>query len=61
MGETLAIWGSGGHARVVAATAWALGLEVVKFLDDDESKWGSHVDGIPVSGPIAASETLGHI
>lgn len=46
------IIGSGGHAQVVASTLIATGHEISGFYDDDETKWGSHIFGLPVIGPI---------
>ncbi len=48
----IVIIGSGGHAHVVTSTLIAVGHQVVGFYDDDEQKWGTHIFGIPVIGPI---------
>lgn len=48
----VAIIGSGGHAHVVASTVIANGHQVVGFYDDDESKWGSNIFGIPIIGSM---------
>lgn len=45
--------GGGGHAKVVLATARAAGLEVERALDDDRSRWGRQILGLPIAGPIA--------
>ncbi|HKW96871.1 MAG TPA: acetyltransferase [Bryobacteraceae bacterium] len=47
----LAIWGAGGHGKVAAETAMAMGCyrEIV-FLDDDPGSQGSTVMGLPVIG-----------
>ena len=51
----VAVAGAGGHAKVVADALLAIGgNELVGFLDDDQSHWGSQVLGYPVCGPIAA-------
>lgn len=48
------IIGAGGHAKVVIETARAMAtFEPVGVLDDDASRWGSTVLGLPVTGPIA--------
>lgn len=43
--------GSGGHAKVVIATARAAGLEVSAIADDDPARWGQRVLGVEVAGP----------
>jgi sugar O-acyltransferase (sialic acid O-acetyltransferase NeuD family) len=48
----LYVFGGGGHARVVVATAVAVGFEVAGIFDDDASLAGSSVDGVPVLGPF---------
>ncbi|MDD2868338.1 acetyltransferase [Neomegalonema sp.] len=45
------IYGSGGHARVVADAALACGLEIAGFFDDDPARWGSFVMEAPVLSP----------
>lgn len=49
--KDLVVIGSGGHAKVVVSTAKALGLNVIAALDDDPSRHGGQVLGIPVTGP----------
>jgi len=49
----LFILGAGGHAKVVLATVMEAGLEVAGILDDDPSKWGTDLLGIPVLGPLS--------
>jgi len=49
----IAIIGAGGHAAVVASTAIAAGNEVAGFFDDEPSRWGTQILGIPVMGPIS--------
>lgn len=59
MGNTarpLWILGGGGHAKVVIETARATRAFVpVGVLDDDDTRFGSNVLGVPVRGPIVAS------
>jgi sugar O-acyltransferase (sialic acid O-acetyltransferase NeuD family) len=50
----LVILGSGGHAKVVAATAVACGHELIGFFDDRPDRWSTSLCGRPVGGPIAA-------
>jgi len=45
--------GAGGHAKVVLATAMEVGLEIAGILDDDSSKWGTYLLGVPVLGPLS--------
>ncbi len=49
--------GAGGHGKVVVATLQAAGYEVEAVLDDDRSKFGQVVLGVPVTGPV--DERLG--
>ena len=49
--ERVVIVGSGGHAKVVIATARAAGLEVASVADDDPARWGQRVLGIEIAGP----------
>jgi len=51
--ERVAIIGAGGHAVVVASTLIAAGCKPFGFFDDDESKWGRLILGVPVLGPIS--------
>ena len=48
--DSLAVLGAGGHAAVVTATAHAGGFEMQAVLDDDPSKLGQSVLGVPVRG-----------
>jgi sugar O-acyltransferase (sialic acid O-acetyltransferase NeuD family) len=50
----LAVIGSGGHAKVVIATAQAAGLDVGAVVDDDPQRWGARVLGVEVIGPSDA-------
>ncbi|NNE94838.1 MAG: acetyltransferase [Acidimicrobiales bacterium] len=51
--SSVAIIGAGGHGYVVATTLTAAGHDVVAFYDDDETRWGQQVLGIPIRGPIS--------
>lgn len=50
MSRPLYIYGAGGHARVILATATAAGIEGKGVFDDDPDKAGSTVDGCPIVG-----------
>lgn len=50
--SNVAIVGAGGHAKVVLATLRAAGGEAQGVYDDDPSRWGSTLLGVPVQGPI---------
>jgi sugar O-acyltransferase (sialic acid O-acetyltransferase NeuD family) len=45
--------GAGGHAKVVVAALQAMGERNLSVLDDDASKAGSTILGVPVRGPVA--------
>jgi sugar O-acyltransferase (sialic acid O-acetyltransferase NeuD family) len=49
----LMVVGSGGHAKVVIATAQAAGIEVQAVVDDAPARWGATVLGVPVIGATA--------
>jgi len=58
MKTKLLIWGAGGHGKVAADTACAIGGYCeIAFLDDDPSRHGDRVLGFPVMG--ASSEIIG--
>ena len=46
----LVIYGAGGFAREVAWLAQSLDFHVVCFIDDNESRWNSILNNIPVHG-----------
>lgn len=48
--KRLYIYGAGGHARVIAATAEAAGFRTAGLFDDHRDRWGRQVDGSPVVG-----------
>jgi sugar O-acyltransferase (sialic acid O-acetyltransferase NeuD family) len=50
----LVVVGSGGHAKVVVATAQAAGIDVQGVVDDAADRWGSRVLGVPVIGATAS-------
>ncbi len=52
MEEKLVIIGAGGHGKVVCDAALEAGFEVLGFYDDDPSKVGTKINGVPVLGSI---------
>lgn len=50
--QRLIIIGAGGHAKVVASTAQAVGYTVDAIYDDSPEKWNQSLLGIPVLRPI---------
>jgi len=48
--------GAGGHAKVVIATVRAAGGDVVAAYDDDQTRWGQLILGVPIKGPISGEE-----
>lgn len=48
----LVILGAGGHGREILAIMRSLGCEPAGFADDNQTLWGSLVDGAPVLGPV---------
>ncbi len=53
--QKIAVIGAGGHAKVVISTLAAAGQLAVVAFDDDPSRWGSEVLGVPVPGPITGA------
>lgn len=60
MSGTLLIVGSGGHAKVVIATARAAGYRPIAVLDDDQSRQGMTLLGVPVLGSSCELERSEH-
>lgn len=50
MSEALLLFGASGHAKVVVDCARRRGLSVAAVFDDDPSRWGQSVLGVPVLG-----------
>jgi sugar O-acyltransferase (sialic acid O-acetyltransferase NeuD family) len=48
------VLGAGGHAKVVISTLRAAGEAVDVIYDDNSSRWGKTLRGIPIRGPISA-------
>ena len=55
--DNIIVIGAGGHAKVVIATIRAAGGDVSAVCDDDESRWGKVLLGVPVTGPISSEVT----
>ncbi len=54
--DDIVVVGAGGHAKVVIATVREAGGEVVAVFDDDQTRWGQQILGVPVKGPVSAQE-----
>jgi sugar O-acyltransferase (sialic acid O-acetyltransferase NeuD family) len=54
---TVVVIGAGGHAKVVVATLQAAGVSIAGIYDDDKSRHGTDLMGIPIRGP--AEESVG--
>lgn len=48
--NTIIIIGAGGHSKVVISTLLAIGAKIAGIYDDDASKWGGQIWGIPIYG-----------
>ena len=57
--QPIAILGAGGHAKVVIGALRAAGETITAAFDDDESRAGMLVSGIPVKGSITRARELG--
>jgi sugar O-acyltransferase (sialic acid O-acetyltransferase NeuD family) len=49
--DGVVIVGSGGHAKVVIATAQAAGVSIGGVVDDDPARWGQRILGFTIHGP----------
>jgi sugar O-acyltransferase (sialic acid O-acetyltransferase NeuD family) len=54
--DRIVVVGAGGHAKVVIATVRAAGGDVVAVYDDDQTRWGQQILGVPIQGPISSEE-----
>jgi len=52
----IVVVGAGGHAKVAIATVRAAGGEVVAAYDDDPTRWGQQILGVPIKGPVSKEE-----
>lgn len=52
-GNAVAVIGAGGHAKVVISTLQAAGHIVSAVFDDDRTKLGTALLGVPVRGPVS--------
>src|SRR5690242_5826133 len=55
----LVVIGAGGHAKVVISTLRANGYLVAAVFDEDSSRWGTGILGVPVRGPTAMADQAG--
>lgn len=52
IGKRVNVIGAGGHAKVVIRTLLELGDCIQAVFDDDPQRWGTHLLGARISGPI---------
>lgn len=52
MSTAVAVIGAGGHAKVVIGTLQAAGYTVGGVFDDDPTKWGTEILGVPIIGAV---------
>jgi len=58
-GNRLVLFGAGNLGRKVLQCVRSIGVEPLAFADNSQSKWGSHVDGVPVLSPKDAAARYG--
>lgn len=58
-GNRLVLFGAGNLGRKVLQCVRSIGVEPLAFADNSRSKWGSHVDGVPVMSPKDAAAQHG--
>ncbi|HEX5854428.1 MAG TPA: NeuD/PglB/VioB family sugar acetyltransferase [Thermoanaerobaculia bacterium] len=56
---TVVVIGAGGHAKVVVATLQAAGRSIAGIYDDDRSRHGAELMGIPIRGPVEEAVRAG--
>lgn len=57
--ESLVLFGAGGLGRKTLAGLRRVGVEPLAFADNDASRWGGDMDGVPVISPREAATTYG--
>ncbi len=57
--KRLVLFGAGNLGRKVLQCVRSIGVEPLAFADNSQSKWGSHVDGVPVLAPKDAAARYG--
>lgn len=55
------ILGAGGHGKVVLRLLQQLGYDVKSIFDDDPSRIGRSLHGVPILGPVALAGSLGRV
>src|SRR4051794_36186176 len=55
----LVVIGAGGDAKVVISTLRANGHLIAAVFDEDSSRWGTEILGVPVRGPTAIADQAG--
>jgi FkbM family methyltransferase len=55
----LVLFGAGNLGRKVLQCVRSIGVEPLAFADNSQSKWGSHVDGVPILSPKDAAARYG--
>jgi FkbM family methyltransferase len=55
----LVLFGAGNLGRKVLQCVRSVGVQPLAFADNSESKWGSHVEGVPVLSPKDAAAQYG--
>ncbi len=58
-GNRLVLFGAGNLGRNILRCVRSIGVEPLAFADNSQSKWGSHVDGVPVLSPNDAAARYG--
>ena len=52
----IVIVGAGGQGKIALACLQSMGERIEAIYDDDKSKWGRRISGIPIVGPISKLE-----
>ncbi|MGA7631137.1 MAG: FkbM family methyltransferase [Terriglobales bacterium] len=58
-GNRLVLFGAGNLGHKVLQCLRSIGVEPLAFADNNQSKWGSYVDGVPVMSPKEAAAQYG--
>ena len=57
--ERVAVLGAGGHAKVVISTLRAAGYAIEAVFDDDSTKHGAQIMGLPIKGALSKAAEQG--
>lgn len=57
--DDLVLWGAGRLGRIALSGLRRIGVEPRAFCDSNAALWGTSIDGVPVTSPVAAADKFG--